>query len=299
MSVNQEQASPEVERQRMDVDVVCVGFGPAVGGFLTTLSRSLLNADGTPAVESAAMPGMPPQIMCYERADDIGFGVSGVVTRARAIRQSFPDLDPAQIPLAAPVTEEKVIYLLDPVGASRRSASLRMADSLIRAFKWALPWHEEAVELPWTPAFLHKTGGMVFSLGQFNQWVGSQVLGSGTVQIWPGTPVANALFEGDKVTGVRLMDQGTDRQGKASSGYMPGMDVHAALTVVGDGPVGAIGQQLDQHFGLPEGHQQHDWAVGMKMVIDLPEHCDLKPGHGFSHVWLSRTGNLRVFIRAP
>ena len=29
---------------------------------------------------------MPPQVICYERADDIGFGVSGVVTRARGIR---------------------------------------------------------------------------------------------------------------------------------------------------------------------------------------------------------------------
>ena len=59
--------------------------------------------------------------MCYERADDIGFGVSGVVTRARGIRATLPDLDPSQIPMAAPVTQEKVVYLLDPVGASRRS----------------------------------------------------------------------------------------------------------------------------------------------------------------------------------
>ena len=109
----------------MDVDIVCVGFGPATAGFLTTLSRQLMNPDGTPAVESPAMPGLPLQVICYERADDIGFGVSGVVTRARGIRASFPDLDPAQIPMAAPVDEEKVVYLLDPIGASRRSAALQ------------------------------------------------------------------------------------------------------------------------------------------------------------------------------
>ena len=34
---------------------------------------------------------------------------------------------------------------------------------------------------------------------------------------------------------------------------MPGMDVRAALTVVGDGPVGPVGRQLDEHFGLPDG----------------------------------------------
>ena len=87
----------------MDVDVVCVGFGPAMGGLLTTLSRELVNEDGTPRVESKVAPGLPLQVLCYERADDIGFGVSGVVTKARGIRASFPDLDPAEIPMAAEV----------------------------------------------------------------------------------------------------------------------------------------------------------------------------------------------------
>jgi electron-transferring-flavoprotein dehydrogenase len=184
-----------VERQRMDADIVCVGFGPATAGFLTTLSKQLVNADGTPAVESAVAPGLPPQVLCYERADDIGFGVSGVVTKARALRQTFPDLDKAQIPMAAPVGEEKVLYLLDPVGASRRSPALKLADEFIGLFKWALPFECHALNLPWTPSFLHKHGGMIFSMGQFMQWVGAQVQSTGTVQIWPGTPVAEALFE--------------------------------------------------------------------------------------------------------
>src|ERR1039457_3971696 len=151
---------PSIERQRMDVDIVCVGFGPATAGFLTTLSKQLVNADGTPVVESAVMPGMPPQVLCYERADDIGFGVSGVVTRARALRASFPEIEKAGIPMAAPVGEEKVLYLLDPHGASRRSATLRLADAFIHAFKFALPFECHALKLPWTPAFLHKRGGM-------------------------------------------------------------------------------------------------------------------------------------------
>jgi electron-transferring-flavoprotein dehydrogenase len=97
-----------IDRQRMDVDIVCVGFGPATAGFLTTLSKQLVNADGTPAVESAVMPGMPPQVLCYERADDIGFGVSGVVTRARALKTSFPEIKTAGIPMAAPAARRLV-----------------------------------------------------------------------------------------------------------------------------------------------------------------------------------------------
>ena len=293
----------------MDVDIVCVGFGPATAGFLTTLSRQLVNADGTPAVESAVMPGMPPQVLCYERAEDLGFGVSGVVTRARALRACFPEIDKAGIPMAAAVGEEKVLYLLDPVGASRRSLTLRLADGLIRAAKFALPVENHALNLPWTPAFLHKHDGMILSLGQFMQWVGAQVQGSGVVQVWPGTPVARALIEEEKVVGVRLLDQGVDKQGNPADGFTPGMDIHAALTVVGDGPVGAVGRQLDEEFGLPEGHHTRDWAVGMKFVVDLPADTTLKPGtvlhtfgypepeiFGFLYVHPDRVASLGIFV---
>ncbi len=322
----------------MDVDIVCVGFGPATAGFLTTLSKQVANADGTPAVESAAMPGMPPQVLCYERGDDLGFGVSGVVTKARALRASIPDIEQAGIPMTAPVGEEKVLYLLDTIGASRRSQALRLADELITLFKWALPVENHALNLPWTPDFLHKHGGLVLSMGQFMQWVGAQVQSTGMVQIWPGTPVAEVLIEqtgtgqergqpcppaakeeagtrgqgcprSGRVLGVRLMDQGVDKQGKPSDGFTPGMDIHAALTVIGDGPVGPIGQQLDEHFGLPPEHHIRDWAVGMKFVVDLPENTPLKPGtvlhtfgypepeiFGFLYVHPDRVASLGIFV---
>jgi electron-transferring-flavoprotein dehydrogenase len=298
-----------IERQRLDADIVCVGFGPATAGFLTTLSKQLLNPDGTPAIESATTPGLPPQILCYERADDLGFGVSGVVTRARGLRASFPDLDPKQIPMAAPVSQEKVLYLLDPVGASRRSRTVRAADACIRAFKGLLPFEDGALELPWTPGFLHKEGGLVLSMGQFMQWVGGQVQGTGLVQLWPGTAVSEALLEANKVIGVRLLDQGVDKAGQAVEGFLPGMDIHAALTVVGDGPVGPLGQQLDARFGLPESHHARDWAVGMKFVVDLPENTPLKPGtvlhtfgfpepeiFGFFYVHPERVASVGIFV---
>ena len=293
----------------MDVDIACVGFGPAMAGFLTTLSRGLVKPDGTPALASPAEPGMPLRVVCYERADDIGFGVSGIVTRGRGLRATFPDLDPKQIPMAARVVEEKVVYLLDPIGASRRSWTLRAADACIRAFKGLLPFEKEAVELPWTPAFLRKEGGLLLSMGQFMQWVGAQVQGVGAVQIWPGTPVSQALIQEDKVTGVRLLDQGVDKQGRPGSGFMPGMDIHAALTVVGDGPVGPIGRQLDEHFGRPQGHHTRDWAVGMKFVVDLPQDTPLKAGtvmhtlgfpepeiFGFLYVHPDRIASLGIFV---
>jgi electron-transferring-flavoprotein dehydrogenase len=293
----------------MEVDLVCVGFGPATAGFLMTLSRVLLKEDGTPAIESKVAPGMPLQVICYERADDIGFGVSGVVTRARGIRASFPELNPAEIPMAAPVAGEKLVYLLDPHGASRRPFVMRVADRVLRAFSRLVRIENDALEIPWTPGFLHKKDGLVLSIGQFNQWVGQQLMASGTVQIWPGTPVASPLVDGERVLGVRLLDQGVELDGKPAANFLPGMDVHAALTVIGDGPVGVVGRKLEETLGMPRGHEKREWAIGAKMVIDLPEGVDLAPGtvihtigypepeiFGFFYVHPGRIASAGIFV---
>jgi len=309
MSASVPEHSALLERQQMSVDIACVGFGPAMGGFLTTLSRKLLNDDGSPRLESAVSPGMPLQIICYERADGLGFGVSGAVTRARGIRASFPSVDLTQIPMVVPVKKEKLVYLLDPIGASRRSLAMRIGDWKMRALGLIVGARDHAVELPFTPRFMRKHDGMVLSLGQFNQWVSDQVTGSGLVQIWPGMPVSAPLIEGDEVRGIRLADQGVNPDGKPSEGFMPGMDVSAALTVVADGPVGAVGRKIDEHFGLPEGNHQRDWALGMKMVVELREDSGLEPGavlhtlgfpepeiFGFLYVHPGRLASVGIFI---
>jgi electron-transferring-flavoprotein dehydrogenase len=299
-----------MERQVMETDIVCVGFGPAMGGFLTTLARGIVNDDGSPVMESELMPGMPPQVICYERADDLGVGVSGVVSKARGIRASFPDMKPSDVPLCAPITDEKVVYLLDPVGASRRPLLMRIKDKCIKALGKRLPGYKDmAVELPYIPPFLQKHGGMTFSIGQFNQWVAGNVMATGAAQIWPSSPVSEPLVENRQVVGVRLADQGVDKNGKPEAAYMPGMDVRAKLTVVGDGPVGPVGRALDNLHGLPAGHHHRDYAVGMKMVIDLPGHCPWKEGtvihtigfpepeiFGFLYVLPGRVAAMGIFV---
>ena len=282
----QEQAAPDIERQSMDVDIACAGFGPAMGGFLSTLANAWNENPADPAFESKIAPGMPLQILCYERSDDISAGVSGVVTRGQSIRTSFPALNPAEIPMAVEVKRERVMYLLDPIGASRRSFTLRAADTVLGILGRLAGVKDHAFTLPWTPAFLNKHPGLVMSIGQFNQWVGSQLMATGLVQIWPGTPVAGPIFSDKKVEGLRLADQGVDHCGNPSDGFMAGMDVRARLTVVGDGPVGAVGQALDAKLGLPEGHAHREWALGMKFVIELPEDTKLEPGtvwHSFGY----------------
>ena len=294
-----------IERQTMEVDIACVGFGPATAGFLTTLSRSIMDESGQLVLESRVMPGMPLQVLCYERADDISFGVSGVVTRGRGIRESFPGLDLGEIPMAAPVREEKILYLLDPHGASRRSAGVKAMDRFVSL----VADDNLSFELPYIPPFLSKDDGIILSVGQFSQWVGSQLMLSGLVQIWPGMPVSAPLIEGERVTGIRLADQGVNRDGSPAAGYAPGMEIRAPFTVVGDGPVGPVGLALDRHFGLPKGNHQREWAVGMKLVVELPGYSRLEAGtvihtigypepeiFGFLYVHPDRVASLGIFV---
>jgi electron-transferring-flavoprotein dehydrogenase len=302
---------PDVPRADMRVDIVCAGFGPATAGFLTTLGRAILNEDGTPRLESRAVPGMPLQVMCFERADDLGAGVSGVVTRARGIRASFPDILSAGIPLTTSVCEEQVVYLMDPVGASRRSRALRVIDSVLAAVCGLIGAQHHAMRLPYIPPFMRKHDGLVCSLGQFSQWVAGQVMATGAAQVWPASPVAAPILaeNGTRVTGLRMVDQGTDARGMPVAGYTPGMDVFADLTVVGDGPVGAVGRALDERFGLPKDHLRDEWALGMKMVVDLRADLELQPGtvihtigypepeiFGFLYVLAPRTVSLGIFV---
>jgi electron-transferring-flavoprotein dehydrogenase len=261
---------------------------------------------------------LPLQVICYERADGLGFGVSGAVTRARGIRGSFPGVDLTEIPMSAAVKKEKLVYLLDPLQASRRSSlrpfTFKAADRVLRSLGFIFGVKHEAFELPFTPPFMRKHDGLVLSLGQFNQWVSDQVAASGVVQIWPGMPVAEPLIEkntieGDTITGVRLADQGTDLQGHPDAGFTPGMDLLAALTVVGDGPVGAVGRKIDAQIGMPRGHESREWALGMKMVVELREDSGLDPGtvlhtigfpepeiFGFLYVHPERLASVGIFV---
>ena len=259
------------------------------------------------AFQSRVQPGAPLQILCYERADDLGFGVSGVVTRGRAIKESFPGLEFGQIPLYTPVSEEEVLYLLDPVGASRRQPLLKAQDAVLKRVPGMARDH--AVSLPWIPSFLSKEDGFVMSLGQFNSWVGSLIMGTGMAQLWPGSPVKEALIEDGRVLGVRLCDQGVDNLGRPEPGFMPGMDIRAGLTVVADGPVGPVGRQLDEAFGMPKGAHKAEWAAGMKVVLDLPPDSGLKPGQvihtlgypepeifGFLYVYPGNVATAGIFV---
>lgn len=301
-----------MDRSVMESDIVVVGFGPAAAGFLATLAPKLQETkeDGTPRYESRVMPGCPLQVQCFERADSTGFGVSGIVSTAENIKKSFPGVDlAAEIPNAVEVKAEKLVYLFDHIGASRRTIGTKFIDASARFARLFMKKQPHAVEAPFIPGFMDKKPGLVLNMGAFMDWCSGKLMEQG-VMVMAGQGVSAPLFDGDKVVGVRMVDQGVDKNGVPQEGmYMPGMDVKAALTVVADGPVGAVGRALNDKFGLPAGHHQYDWGVGMKAVVQLPDTCKLEPGtvihtlgfpepeiFGFFYVGPNRTASMGIFV---
>ena len=231
-------------RLSMDVDIVCVGFGPATAGFLTTISQA---------------QGLPPlDIVCYERAEDIGFGVSGVVTRARGIRASLPDLD---------------------IGADPDGGAGNQREGGLPARSGAIAQRGRTAVHSALPAQARRHGDVDRPVPAIRRRARSWR--AGVAQIWPGMPVEEAMVEDGRVCGVRLKDQWDQ----------PGMDVRAAFTVVGDGPVGAVGPAIGGEARARMGGRDEDGGGS------AGRHAT-GTGHGAAHLRLSGAGDLRLPVRA-
>ena len=125
-----------------------------------------------------------------------------------------------------------------------------------------------AVRSPVTPPPLQNHGNVVISLNRFTAWLASQAEAAG-VDVFPGFPAASVLTEGDRITGVRIRDQGIDKHGNRKSTYEPGADIKAKVTVVADGPRGNLTKVLTAERGLG-GTVPQTYGTGVKEVWKLP-----------------------------
>jgi len=166
--------------------------------------------------ESRVAPGMPIQILCYN-APTISPPESAASSPAlMAFAPAFPRSILANSH-GREVKQERVLYLLDPTHASRRSLTLHAGMPLF-AHSAVSSASRPRIELPWTPRFLHSEADWSSPSGQFNQWVGLQLMAGGLVQNLARNPGSRTLFADNQtrtinIVGVRLTDQGVDKSG--------------------------------------------------------------------------------------
>ena len=128
-----------------------------------------------------------------------------------------------------------------------------------------------ALRSPITPPPLKNHGYYIVSLNRLTAWLGEKCEEVG-VNIFPEFPGADLLYdENDRVLGVRTGDKGIDKEGKQKANYEPGVDLHAKVTVLGEGSRGSLTKQLVERLGLDEGREPQVYSIGVKELWELPD----------------------------
>ncbi|GAG25327.1 unnamed protein product, partial [marine sediment metagenome] len=132
------------------------------------------------------------------------------------------------------------------------------------------------IKSPITPPPLNNHGNYIVSLSKLANWLGKLVEENG-VDIFPGFAGTEILFEGNKVIGVRTGEKGIDPDGNKKTNFEPGIDLHAKVTVFGEGTRGSLAKELIKKLKLDEGKNPQTYVVGVKEVWEIPEER-FKPG---------------------
>ena len=234
------------ERDVLDVDVLFVGGGIASLSGALHLSN-LIKAhnekdEGTPLDEL--------MIAVIDKGVSAGAqGISGAVMDPGPLQELVPDYAEQGAPLEGKVEKESIYFLT----AGR------------------------SVKTPITPPPLDNHGNYVVSMSRLNQWMADLAENNGVDLFW-GFPGVEVLYDDDgAVIGVRTGDKGLDAQGEKKSNYEPGTDLHARVTVFGEGSRGNLTKDLIEHFGLDLGRNPAGFEVGVKEVWALSE-SRVQPG---------------------
>jgi electron-transferring-flavoprotein dehydrogenase len=229
----------------MEVDVLFVGGG--IASLSGALHLSDLLSEHRKKGQGKKLDEL--LIVVLEKGASPGaHGISGAVMAPGPLKELVPDFIETGAPLEGEVKRESV-YFLTKTGKIRS---------------------------PLTPPPLSNHGNYVVSLSRLNQWLAGLCEKSG-VNIFPEFAGTEALYEGDRVIGVRTGDKGVDAQGNKKGNYEPGTDLHARVTVLGEGSRGNLTKDVIARFKLDAGKNPPGFEVGVKEVWELPE-TRLQPG---------------------
>ena len=142
--------------------------------------------------------------------------------------------------LSGAVLETKVLDELIPDWKSKDSPLKTEAikDNFLLLTK------NKSFKLP-TPPQMKNDGNYIISLGNFCRWLAKQAEELG-VNIFPGFAASEILYDEKtkKVIGIRIGDQGIDKNGKQLENFQQGYDLLAKQTIFAEGCHGSLTKKL-------------------------------------------------------
>src|SRR5918994_5798070 len=201
------------EREVMQYDVVIVGAGPA--GLACAIRLKQLTPD--------------TNVCVLEKGSAVGaHSLSGAVLESGPLEKLLPNW-------RSEYTGMKVPAATDDVRLMTRSGSFKLP-------QWAVNLSP-----------MNNHGNFIVSLGQLTPWLAQEAEKLG-VDIFPGFSAAEALYdENGGVKGVRIGDMGLEKNGEPGPNFTPGVEIHAATTMLAEGARGSISKQLIAKYKLREG----------------------------------------------
>ena len=219
----------EVERERMEYDVVIVGAGPSGLGAAIRLKQL------------AAAAETEIGVCVIEKGSEVGAHIlSGAVLEPRALEELIPDWRERGAPLNTPATEDRFLYL-----------------TKTRAYR-----------LP-TPPQMHNHGNYIISLGNLCRWLATQAeeLGVEIYPGFAGAEVL--YDSDGRVRGVATGDMGIGRDGEPTDRYTPGVELVARETLFAEGCRGSLSKTLIERFQLRDRSDPQTYAIGIKELWEI------------------------------
>ncbi len=213
-------------------DVLFVGGGPAC------------LAGAIRLMQLARQKGLDLEVALIEKGADIGAHIiSGAILNPTALKELLPDYLERGCPIEAQVNADAFYFLT----------------------------RKKALRLPFIPAPMRNRGAYVISLSRFTRWL-SKIAENLGVNIFTGFAGSEVLYGNGaaRIVGVRTGDKGLDKAGAPKSNFEAGIDLHAKVTVFGEGARGSLMKTIGNRLNLYAGRQPEVFETGIKEVIQLP-----------------------------